>query len=161
MSLPSQRKIAVSCRVLTTAMDDGQGFLIVLAPSTSLRPWLQQWVSSQNSDWGPCQLMWTEVGQTHRVSHPVNSTDPVRDSCLDSISKRFLLESYNTWQLMQPLASLAPLIIIWASSYKANAYSAIVAWTNVHTSKIFNPPSTPIGNFARRSSQGYREIKNK
>ncbi len=31
---------------------------------------------------------------------------------------------------------------IWASSDKTNAYSTIVALTNNHTSKIFNPPST-------------------
>ncbi len=62
---------------------------------------------------------------------------------------------------MWPLALLVPLIVIWASSDKTNAYSAIVASTKVHVSKIFSPPSTPIGNFARRSSQGYREIKYK
>jgi hypothetical protein len=35
----------------------------------------------------------------------------------------------------------------------------MVALTNVHASKIFNPPSTPKGDFARCSSRGYREIK--
>ena len=34
--------IAGSCRVLATMMDDGQESLLVLAPSTSLRPWVQQ-----------------------------------------------------------------------------------------------------------------------
>jgi hypothetical protein len=36
---------------------------------------------------------------------------------------------------MQPLALLAPLINIQASSGKANAYSAIVALTNVNARK--------------------------
>ncbi len=34
--------IAGSHRVLTTATDDGREFLIALAPSKSLRPWVQQ-----------------------------------------------------------------------------------------------------------------------
>jgi hypothetical protein len=49
---------------------------------------------------------------------------------------------------------LAPLIVILASSDKATTYSAIVELTNVHASKIINPPSTSIGNFTRCSSQG-------
>ena len=42
MSFSSQKKIARSRRVLATTMDDGQESLLALAPSTSLRPWVQQ-----------------------------------------------------------------------------------------------------------------------
>jgi hypothetical protein len=37
-----------------------------------------------------------KVGRTHQVGHPVKSNGPTKDSYVDSISERILLESYNT-----------------------------------------------------------------
>ena len=140
-SFPPKRKVAGSCRVLTTMMNNGQELLLVLAPSTSLCPRVQQGLRVMPVTDAHAYFTQAKFAADHKFDCPFRALDPLRNPAWPAFWR------VSSQSLIKPdgestLGIVGSIVICLSLLWRANAFfSFTIIAVDQRPLKAESPPT--------------------